>query len=311
MRIAGIQAAPVYLDPGATAEKAVKLLGEAAAGGAELCVFPETFLSGYPVWPSITGGAMFNDHRQKEAYAAYLAGSVRVEDEEFQSIVAEAAKLGIFTYLGFIERSDSGGSVYCSLAAIHPENGVLSVHRKLMPTYQERMIWSQGDAHGLEVHDWKGFRVGGLNCWENWMPLARYTMYSQGEHLHVATWPGAPFLTQDITRFVAMEGRVYCISVGGLLRATDIPDAFPLKKDLLKINDRFLSGGTMIVGPDGVTIQGPVADEETIIYADIEIDRVRGERQNFDPAGHYSRTDVFRLEVNKRRLDPLSPAGGE
>lgn len=306
MKIAAIQAAPVYLDKHATTEKALSLMREAAVKGAELCAFPETFLSGYPVWPDLTGGAKWNDAKQKEAYAAYLAGSVAADGPELSAVATQARECGMFTYLGFIERSASGGSVYCALAAIHPEQGIVSVHRKLMPTYHERMVWSQGDGHGLRVHDWNGVRVGGLNCWENWMPLARYAMYAQGEHLHISTWPGSPWLTRDITRFIAMEGRVYSMAVGGVLRAGDIPDAFPLKNELLDARDRYLSGGAMIVAPDGQTVEGPVKDEETILYADIDPAKVLAERQNFDPAGHYARQDVFDLKINRRRLDPLN-----
>ena len=225
MKVAAIQAAPVFLDRDATLEKTLTLMREAAEGGAELCVFPETFLSGYPFWMDLTDGAQFDDPKQKAAYAAYLASAVDRNGPELKRIAAEAKKLGLFTYLGMVERSTSGGSVYCSLGAFHPEGGLVSLHRKLMPTYAERMVWATGDGNGLRVHDWKEFRVGGLNCWENWMPLARYSLYSQGEQLHVATWPGAPHLTRDISRFIAMEGRVYVISAGGVLKAEDIPEA--------------------------------------------------------------------------------------
>jgi nitrilase len=308
MRVAAVQAAPVFLDPEATTSKVLGLMKEAAGGGATLCAFPETFLSGYPVWLDPTASARFNDPLQKAAYAAYVEASLRIDGPEFQAICAAASELGIFTYLGFIERSTSQGSVYCSLAAIHPDDGVVSVHRKLRPTYDERMVWSAGDGHGLMVHDWGGFRVGGLNCWENWMPLARYSLYAQGEQLHVATWPGSPWLTRDITRFIALEGRLYVISVGGVLAAGDIPDAFPLKEQMLEVRDRFLSGGTFIVGPDGEAIAGPVKNEETIAYADVDTRRVIEERQTFDAAGHYHRPDVFALSVNRDRQEPLAPS---
>ena len=140
------------------------------------------------------------------------------------------------------------------------------------------------------------------------MPLARFALYAGGEELHISTWPGAPHLTRDIARFIAMEGRVYSVAVGGVLRANDIPDAFPLKKELLEGRDRFLSGGTMIVGPDGEVLQGPIKDEETILYADLDRRAVLAERQNFDPAGHYNRPDVFDLKINRERLGPMRPS---
>lgn len=303
MKVAGIQAAPVFLDTPATLAKTMSLIDEAARNGAELCAFPETFLSGYPVWLEWTGAARFNDADQKKAYAAYVAASVDAEGPEIQSVIEASRKNGIFVYLGFVERAASKSSVYCSLAAVHPEKGLVSVHRKLVPTYTERLVWSPGDGHGLRTHQWKDLRVGGLNCWENWMPLARYTLYGEGEALHVATWPGAPYLTRDISRFIAMEGRVYVLSVGGVLTASDIPDNFPLKAHL-EGQDRYLSGGTMFVGPDGEVIEGPLKDDETILYGEAEPARILAERQNFDPAGHYARFDVFHLEVDRQRLAP-------
>lgn len=301
MKIAAIQAAPVYFDKEQTLEKALSLMREASENGAELCVFPETYLPGYPAWPDITDGAQWDDLKQKAAYALYVQGAVYAAGPELKAVCALAHELGLFTYLGMAERSQSGGSIYCTLAAIDPEQGVVSLHRKLMPTYHERMVWSPGDGHGLKVHEYKGVRVGGLNCWENWMPLARYAMYEQGEHVHISTWPGAPFLTRDISRFVALEGRVYSVAVGGVLTANDIADWFPLKKEMAAVRERYLSGGTTIVAPDGTVIVPPVKDEETIVYADIDVSKVYGERQNFDPAGHYARPDVLRLSVDRRR----------
>ena len=301
MKVAAIQAAPVFLDRTATLEKVLALMDEAAAKGAELCAFPETFLSGYPVWVDLCDGAKWNDDKQKAAYAAYVASAVDGDGPELQAVAKKVKDLGLFTYLGMVERAASGGSVYCSLGAFDPEKGLVSLHRKLMPTHAERMVWSQGDGHGLRVHDYAGFMIGGLNCWENWMPLARYAMYSQGEQLHIATWPGSPWLTKDITRFIALEGRVYVLSVGGVLTANDIPDTFPLKKELLDIRDRYLSGGTTIVAPDGSTLEGPAKNDECILYADLDLNTVLAERQNFDPAGHYARPDVFRLEIQSER----------
>lgn len=306
MKVAAIQAAPIFLDRQATLQKVLALMREAAENGAELCAFPEAFLSGYPVWINLPGGSQFNAEGRKAAYGSYLDSAVDAGGPEMAAVIAEALKLGTFTYLGLVERSSSRGSVYCSLAAIHPDQGLVSLHRKLMPTDAERTVWSQGDGHGLSVHSWKDFAVGGLNCWENWMPLARHAMYSQGEQLHIATWPGAPFLTQDITRFIALEGRVFVLSVGGVLKARDIPDAFPLKRELMAMGDRYLSGGTAIAGPDGSFIVEPLRDDENIVYAELDVKRVQEERQNFDPAGHYSRSDVLKLEVNRRRLDPFN-----
>ncbi|MCP3997763.1 MAG: carbon-nitrogen hydrolase family protein [bacterium] len=305
MRIAAIQASPVFLDSAATTDKMLGLIAEAAADGAELCAFGETFLSGYPFWLPSTGGAKFNDPQQKAAYAAYVRASVAADGPELAAISTAAREHGIFVYTGLIERAETGASVYASLAAIHPDDGIVSVHRKLRPTHEERLVWAPGDGAGLTVHDWAGLKVGGLNCWENWMPLARYSLYAQGEQLHIAAWPGSSGITADISRFIAREGRVYCLSAGATLTADDIPADFPLRDEVLANGDRFLAGESMIVAPNGTVLAGPISDEETIVYADIDIDVVLEERQNFDPAGHYGRPDVFRLMVNRSRQQPL------
>lgn len=311
MRIAGVQAAPVFLDRKATIEKVVHLLHEAAGGGAELVAFPETFVPGYPAWVDITDGAAWNDPVQKAAYAYYADAAVDLKGPDFAPVVEATRDLGLFSYVGIVERSASAGSVYCSLVAVHPERGIVSVHRKLKPTFGERLAWADGDGHGLQVHEFGGMRVSGLNCWENWMPLARAALYAQGTQLHIATWPGSPWLTRDITRFVAMEARAYVVSVGGVLRAEHIPADFPLRDKMIAAAPRYMSGGTMIVAPDGTVLDGPRKDDEVIVFADVDPAVVQAERQNFDPAGHYGRHDVLRLTVDRRRLDPANFLDGD
>jgi nitrilase len=279
---------------------------EAAANGAELCVFPEVFISGYPVWVRPRFLSSFSPEEHQSALVAYLHAAITTDSSEMRAICAESSRLDLFTYLGFVERATSGGTVYCSLAAIHPTQGIVGVHRKLKPTYHERLIWNEGDGHGLRVHQWREFKVGGLNCYENWQPLARHTLYAQGEQLHIATWPGKADLTPDVSRFIAMEGRVYVVSVSGLLSAKDIPDEFPLKQTLVSdsvaLNN---TGGTIIVAPDGKTVQGPVIGEEAVVYADLDVERVQRARTHLDPAGHYLRPDVFALYVNRERHVPF------
>ena len=304
MRIAAAQARPVWLDPAATTTKVVNWLGDAAAQQVDMVVFPEAFLSGYPFWLGLTNGASFDDPRQKQAYAAYLDAAVALDGPELARVAGAARELGIFVYLGITERGGgpASGTVFCTLVAIDPTDGVVSAHRKLMPTYEERLVWGIGDGQGLRTHHVAGTRVGGLNCWENWMPQARHAMYAEGEDLHVSVWPGNPRNTADITRFIALEGRVWSLAACGLLSLRDVPRDFPFREDLEGIGvEHYCRGGSAIAAPNGRWLVEPVSDEERLVVADIDLGEVRAERQNFDPTGHYSRPDVFDVTVDRRR----------
>ncbi len=299
MKVAAIQATPVYLNPEKTAEKAIGLMANAAKEGVELCAFSEVFMAGYPIWLPAQASSM-DESLRKACFSRYLDAAVDPDGPELAAIAKQAKKLGLFTYIGFVERAPSRGTVFCSLAAIHPEKGIVSIHRKLKPTFFERMAWADGDGHGLQVHPWKDFRVGGLNCFENWQPLPRQTLYAQGEQLHVMVWPGRT-THHTCGKFVAMEGRVCVLSVAGVMEEKDVPDDFPAKGLDLDKGLESLTGGSTIFGPDGDIIAGPLESEEAILYADIDVKRVNEERMRLDPGGHYGRPDVFRLVVDRKR----------
>jgi nitrilase len=309
VRVAAAQAHPAWLDPDGGTKKVVDWLHRAAAEDVDLVAFGETFLSGYPAWVSSTGGARFEDAKQKRAYAAYLDAAVELDGPELATVTEAATDLGVFTYLGITERGTgpARGTVFATLVAVDPARGVVSAHRKLRPTHEERLVWGQGDGQGLRVHTLaSGWRVGGLNCWENWMPLARTALYAGGEDLHVSSWPGSVRLTEDITRFVAREGRVFSLAAGGLLTTDDIPADFPLHDELVEAGGVDQDGGSAIAGPDGRWIVAPVADAEQLVVADLDLTAIAAERQNFDPTGHYARPDVLHLTVDRRRLDGVT-----
>ncbi len=302
------QIAPVWLNREKTLSKIMDYVKKAAAENCRLVAFGEALLPGYPFWIELTEGARFDSPIQKEIHAYYMTQAVTITSGDLDPVCTLAADNRLAVILGCIERAtDRGGhSLYCSLVYIDPGGRIKSVHRKLMPTYEERLTWAPGDGHGLRVHPLGAFTVGGLNCWENWMPLARSALYAQGEDLHVAIWPGGLHNTRDITRFIAKEARSYVLSVSGLMRKTDISREIPYcDKIVTNSPDILANGGSCLAGPDGEWVIEPQVDNEKLLIATIDHERVRQERQNFDPSGHYSRPDVTRLTLNRKRQTVL------
>ena len=304
LKIAMAQIAPVWLDKKATLQKIENSIIDAANQDCELIVFGEALLPGYPFWLALTGGAEWDKKVNKELHAHYVRNSICIEKGELDAVCSLAKLNKIAIYLGIMERpTDRGGhSIYASLVYINEEGKVKSVHRKLQPTYDERLTWAPGDGNGLQVHPLKEFTVGGLNCWENWMPLPRTALYGQGENLHIAVWPGSDHNTKDITRFIARESRSYVVSVSSLMSKADFPEDTPHLDAILKNAPNTLAnGGSCIAGPDGEWIIEPVLHKEGLIIQTIDFNRVLEERQNFDVVGHYSRPDVTKLTVNRER----------
>ena len=297
------QMAPIWLDREATFRKANDWVARAASKGCGLVAFGEALVPGYPFWIEHTNGARFESDLQKDIHAHYLDQAVQIESGHLRAICEAAADHQIAVMIGIIERPlDRGGhSVYCSRVHIGSDGVIGSVHRKLLPTYEERLSWSPGDGHGLQVHAVGPFTVGGLNCFENWMPLSRAALYAQGEDLHVALWPGNRRNTEATTRFLAREGRSYVLAVSGLMRREDVPADSPAVAMLEHCPDMLADGGSCIAGPDGNWVVPPIVGREDLIVATLDHRAVRRERQNFDLAGHYARPDVTRLVVDRRR----------
>jgi nitrilase len=261
-------------------------------------------LPGYPFWVERTNGAQFDSKLQKTLYSHYVSQAVSIEDGDLDALCKVAADKDIAVYLGVIERATNRGghSLYCSMVYIDSQGAIGSVHRKLMPTYEERLVWAIGDGNGLRTHKLGAFTVGGLNCWENWLPLARSALYAQGEDLHVAIWPGNVRNTEDITRFIARESRSFVMSVSGLMRREDIGDELPEVEVLRSSADDIMAdGGSCIASPTGEWILEPETNIESLRVAEIDHQLVLEERQSLDVAGHYSRPDVTRMIVNRKR----------
>ncbi len=298
------QISPIWLNKEQTREKIRSYIEKAGSEKCDLVVFGEALLPGYPFWLGLTHGADFNSKMQKEIHAHYVRNSVLIEAGELDPLCKAAKQNKVAVYVGVIERAKNRGghSLYCSLVYINQKGKIKSVHRKLQPTYEERLTWSPGDGNGLQVHPMKEFTVGGLNCWENWMPLPRTALYGLGEDLHVAVWPGSIRNTEDITRFIAKEARSFVVSVGGLMSIKDFPPDTPYRQEIIRnAEDPLTDGGSCIAGPDGEWIVEPIVGKEGLFTGIIDFNRVLEERQNLDVSGHYSRPDVTQLIVNRKR----------
>lgn len=267
-------------------------------------MFGEALVPGYPFWVERTDGARFDSALQKELYAHYVQQGVSIEGGDLDTVRQAAARHGIAVYLGTMERAANRGghSLYCSMVFIDADGEIGSVHRKLMPTYEERLVWAIGDGNGLRTHSLGAFTAGGLNCWENWLPLARSALYGQGEDLHVAIWPGSRRNTEDITRFIARESRSFVVSVSGIMRREDIGDDIPHADLLRETADAVMAdGGSCLADPTGEWLLEPETGVESLRIATLDHGLVLRERHNLDVAGHYARPDVTRLVVNRRR----------
>jgi predicted amidohydrolase len=304
LKVGLAQIAPVWLDRDATLAKVEDWVGRAADRDCELVVFGEALVPGYPFWVERTDGARFESDLQKKLYSHYVEQAVSPADGHLDPIRKIARDRGIAVYLGIMERAaDRGGhSLYACMVFIDQAGEIRSAHRKLMPTYEERLVWAIGDGNGLRTHRLGPFTVGGLNCWENWLPLPRAALYAEGEDLHVAIWPGNRRNTEDITRYIAREGRSFVVSVSGLMRKQDIPDRVP-EVGLLRdsADDVMANGGSCVASPTGEWLLEPETGVESLRVAELDHGVVLEERQSLDVVGHYSRPDVTRLVVNRQR----------
>jgi nitrilase len=307
VRVAGVQAAPVFLDADATVAKAVALIEEAAADGAELVAFAESWLPGYPSW--IFGAAGWEDAGAKAVYRRFRENAVAVPSPATDALCRTARAAGVVVVMGMTERDTDtvGGSLYNSLLYISSEGAILGVHRKLMPTHAERIVWGQGDGSGLLVVETGVGRVGGLICWEHWMPLARFAMHAEREEIHVAAWPevGDPEMHRFASRHYAFEGRCFSICVMGASMTSDslpegfeVPQAMGAADDFIEAASASAPRGTTIFAPDGTVVAEAPAGPETIVYGDLDLGRIAEEQQSLDVVGHYNRPDIFDLRVD-------------
>ena len=277
---------------------------DAANRGASLVVFPETWIPGYPAWLDLCRDVALWDHAPvKRVFARMAENSVEVDGESGRALGAIAKDAGVTLVVGVTERVGSGvgrGTLYNSLLTFGADGTLLSHHRKLVPTYTERMVWGQGDARGLVAVETNVGRVGGLICWEHWMPLARQALHDSGEDIHVAVWPTAHEMLQVASRHYAFEGRCFVITAASLMRTDALPPELEVHPD--KASQQWaLRGGSAIIAPSGKYVAGPVFEAPCTLVADLDLTSVREEAMSLDVAGHYSRPDVLTLRVDRRR----------
>ncbi len=283
-------------------EKTAALASEASAAGAQVIVFPETWLPGYPAWLDVCRDAgLWNHAPAKAVFERHAAESVDVGGDDGAALSRLAAQLGAVIVIGVVERVTQGpgrGTLFNALLTYGAGGELLNHHRKLMPTHTERLVWGPGDATGLRAVDTPVARVGGLVCWEHWMPLARQALHDSGEDIHVAVWPTVHEMHQVASRHYAFEGRCYVLAAGSLMRASALPAELEPHPELVSGPDSWvLRGGSAIVAPDGSYVTEPVFESEITIHAELDLGAVRREQMTLDVSGHYARRDCFDFKV--------------
>ena len=306
-KIAIIQRPPVLLDRDATIARAVQSVAEAAAAGALLIVLPESYIPGYPSWiwrlaPGKDGAIVGQLH------ARLLANAVDIASGDLNALCESARNHAVTIVCGINEcdRRQGGGTLYNSVVVIGEDGKIRNRHRKLMPTNPERMVHGLGDASGLRAVDTPAGRIGTLICWENYMPLSRYDLYSQGVEIYIAPTYDSGDGWISTMRHIALEGRCWVLGSGTLLRAGDIPDNFPARTQLFPDPDEWINEGDSVVfDPQGKLVAGPMRREEGILYAEIDVARVAPARRTLDVTGHYARPDIFQLQVRRTPAAPV------
>ena len=297
VRVACVQVEPVILDRDATIDKLARFTAEAAQNGAQLVVFPETFIPAYPSsrWAKALAG--WADPRAKEAFALLRRESLEVPSDAERRLGEVAREHGVWLVTGVNEVDPvKPGTIYNSLLYHAPDGALAEHHRKLVPTNHERLVWGQGDGRGLRAFETPLGRLGGLICWENYMPLARFSLYESGVEIYIASTADDGDLWQATLVHIALESRAFVVAPSHFQRAASYPDDFPLR-DLLDGDDLLGRGGSAILGPDGGHLAGPLYGEEGVLYADLEADRLYEERQRFDPVGHYNRPELLHFDL--------------
>ena len=308
VRVAAAQPSGFPFDSGAAVDRLCEMTAEAAAEGAELIVFPEAFIGGYP-WGLAFGTAVGGRKPPgRRTFGRYHDAAITVPGPETERMGQAAARAGVFLAVGVIEKgaARSPGTLFCTLVYFAPDGSVAGIHRKLKPTAAERLIWGEGDGSTMPVLDTPLGRVGGLICWENYMPLARMAMYGKGVEIYLAPTADSRDRWQATLRHIALEGRCFVIGCNQFVTREDYPSDIEILDELESWPEVLSRGGSSIYGPMGDLLAGPLVGESGILYADLDMGDVARGKFDFDVVGHYARPDVFRLRVNDAAMDAVT-----
>lgn len=311
INVALVQEPPVFLNLRASIERAASLIADAANRGAQLIAFGETWLPGYPVWlDESPAAALWNHPPAKALFGTLFDNSLAIPSPEFDRLRNAAREAQAFVVIGAHEQR--GGTLYNTILYFAPNGELVHLHRKLVPTYTERLIWGRGDGSTLAVFDSPLGRIGGLVCWEHWMPLLRAAMHAKNELIHVAQWPAVKELHMIASRHYAFEGQCFALAAGSILSKGDVLDGFhslelgthPGRELLEAIPGEsgrlLMNGGSAVIAPSTEFLAGPLCDQPGILQADLHPELATQGRLTIDTDGHYSRPDIFRLEVDER-----------
>ncbi|MCG8636822.1 MAG: carbon-nitrogen hydrolase family protein [Desulfobacterales bacterium] len=308
VKVGVVQAASVLFDKGASVEKACDLVETAGSAGAKLVLLPEAFIPGYPRGFSFGMKIGSRDEAGRDLWQRYWDNAMDINGPEVELLGKAARKAGAWLVIGVIERNGTSGgeTLYCSMLYFSPKGELAGIHRKLKPTGSERLIWGEGDGSTLPVFDTEMGKLGGLICWENYMPLARMAVYGQGVEIYVAPTADSRDNWQATMRHIACEGRCFVLGCNQFVTKDMYPEDLPCIEELSGQPDVMCRGGSVIVSPFGEVIEGPLWGEEGILYADLDLADVTRAKVDFDVTGHYARPDVFQLKVNTDSQPPVS-----
>lgn len=307
VKVAVVQAAPVLFDLENTIKKTCELIEEAAEKGAEFILFPEAFIPAYP--RGLSFGMKVGDRTDegRRLWHRYWENSVDIPGPATRKIGECAEKFGVYVAIGVIEKDSefSKGTLYCTLLYFGKDGNILGKHRKLKPTGSERLIWGEGDGSTLTVIDTELGKIGGLICWENYMPMARMAIYGKGPQIYVAPTADHRDRWQATMKHIALEGRCFVLGCNQFVTKDMYPADLEGIEELNDMPEILCRGGSVIVSPQGEVIDGPLYDGEGILYAELDLDEVVRGKIDFDVTGHYSRSDIFKLIVNEEPMPPV------